>query len=146
MTRRLAALLLLCACPEKAAPPAAAPAPPKGPPAECEFFGEVRLAGELKPARIVFAVTKSPCTADAADPGVLMHAEAQPGKLFHEFFFPQGSTGYACAYALDDKGQVIGHAAHAQGQLSFQGTGEVEFRNVTLELAAVPARPAPPGL
>ena len=141
--RWLAAVLLCCACPEKAAPPAAPP--PAAPPAECEFTGEVRT-GELKPARIVFAVTKSPCTADAADPGVLQRIDTGPGKLFHEFFFPQGTTGYACAFALDADGKVIGHAAHARGQLTFKGFGEVEFKDVMLDLAAVPPRPAPPGL
>lgn len=140
---RLCLVLLLCACPDKAPAVAAVPGP-KAPPAECEFSGEVR-PGEVKAARILFAITKQPCTT-APDPGVIIRVDVQPGKLFHEFFFPQGSTGYACAFALDEQGQLVGQAGHARGQLTFQGFGEVEFKDVLLELTPVPARVAPPGL
>lgn len=143
--RAALAALLLFGCVEKSATSVPPPAGAKGVPAETEFFGEVRSGG-VKAARLVFAVTRSPCTAEAADPGVIQRAEVQPGKLFHEFFFPQGTKGYACVYALDEGGRVVGHAAHARGPLTFQGLGEVEIRDVNLDLVAVSPRAAPPGL
>lgn len=172
MRRALLVSLVLCGCPEKKAePPApvAAPAPdaavapaaeadagmvitqnvvPEPQPvqdAEVEFFGEVET-GKLKPARIVFLVTKGPCEATSEELEVLEQMDVSPGKLFTEMFFPQGTVANLCALALDAKGQQVGFAAHAKNPVTFEGEGEVEVKDVVLKLTSVKARAAPKGL
>lgn len=174
MRRALLISLVLCGCPEEkktTAPVAAAPAPDAAvaaapapeadagmvitknvvpepqpvPDAEVEFFGEVDTA-KLKPARIVFLVTKGPCEATSEELEVLEQMDVSPGKLFTEMFFPQGTVGNLCALALDAKGQQVGFAAHAKNPVTFQGEGEVEVKDVVLKLTSVKARAAPKGL
>jgi hypothetical protein len=173
MRRALLVSLLLCGCPDEkktadapvAAPDAAVaavapapvadagvvitqnvvPEPQPVPDAEVEFFGEVET-GKLKPARIVFVVTKGPCEATSEELEVLEQIDVNPGKLFTEMFFPQGTVANLCALALDAKGQQVGFAAHAKNPVTFQGEGEVEVKDVVLKLTSVKARAAPKGL
>ena len=173
MRRALLLSLVLCGCPEEKkktdAPVAVAPAPDAAvapapaadagavitqnvvpepqpvPEAEVEFFGEVDT-GKLKPARIVFLVTKGPCEATSEELEVLEQMDVSPGKLFTEMFFPQGTVANLCALALDAKGQQVGFAAHAKNPVTFQGEGEVEIKDVVLKLTSVKARGAPKGL
>lgn len=119
------------------------PQPPAA--AEVEFFGTVE-AGKLKPARIVFLVTKGPCEASSEELEVIEQTDVNAGPLFTEMFFPQGTVGHLCAVALDAKGRQVGFAAFAKNPVTFQGEGEVEVRDVVLKLTAVKARPAPKGM
>ena len=173
MKRALAVTLFLCACPaekkseEHAAapvvvdsgPPPAAPVADAGPvitknvvpepqppaPVEVEFTGDIDV-GKLKPARIVFVVSKSPCEATSEELEVLEQQDVNAGKLFTEMFFPQGTVANLCAIALDAKGQQVGFAAHAKNPVTLQGEGEVEIKDVVLKLASVKARAAPKGM
>ncbi len=175
MRRALVAVLLLSACPEKekkpevhgAAPVPAAvvdagtapavedagvvitknvvPEPQPEAPAEVEFSGEIDV-GKLKPARVVFLVTKGPCEATSEELEVLEQQDMSPGKMFTEMFFPQGTVANLCAIALDAKGQLVGFAAHAKNPVTFQGEGEVEIKDVLLKVQSVKARAAPKGL
>jgi hypothetical protein len=141
------------AAPEaKAPPPDAAvvtenvvPAPQPEPDAEVEFFGDVD-PGKLKPARIVFLVTKGPCEATSEELEVIEQTDVSPGKLFTEMFFPQGTVAHLCAVALDAKGKQVGFAAYAKNPVTFQGQGEVEVKDVVLKLTSVKARAAPKGM
>jgi len=171
MKRALLTCLLLCACPDEkktviAAAPvpdaavAAAPAPAPDaavitqnvvpepqptPDAEVEFFGTVEV-GKLKPARIVFLVTRGPCEATSEELDVMEQQDVNPGQLFTEMFFPQGTVGHLCAVALDAKGQQVGFAAFAKNPVTFEGQGEVEVKDVVLKLSSVKARAAPKGM
>lgn len=173
MRRALGAVLLLCACPPSdkddarvhgAAPLASdaglrpaqgdagavitrnvVPLPQPEAPAEVEFSGSIET-GKLKPARIIFVVTKGPCEATSQLLEVLEQRDVPAGKLFTEMFFPQGTVGHVCAVALDAKGRQVGFAAYAKNPATFEGKGEVEFKDVVLKLQGVKARAAPKGL
>lgn len=93
--------------------------------AEVEFFGTWNAA-EVKAARAVFVAQVEPCTPvpeKATRYGEEKLTEA--GPLFAEFFIPQGSTGYACVYAFDEAGAVVGVASSSQNPMTFEGEGEV---------------------
>jgi hypothetical protein len=149
--KRLLLVVLLCGCPdEKKAVIAAAPVPDAAvaapvPDAAVEFFGTID-PGKLKPARIVFLVTRGPCEEKSEELDVIEQQDVNPGKLFTEMFFPQGTVGHLCAVALDAKGKLIGFAAFAKNPVTFEGQGEVEVRDVDLKLTGVKARAAPKGM
>lgn len=111
--------------------------------AECEFGGTLDL-GELKPARTVFTLSKAAC--DAADFEAMKSVELKPGGFFAELFLPQGTVVNLCAFALDDKGQVIGTAAYAKNPVKLEGQGEVVTNPIEFKLAKVEPKAAPKGL
>ncbi|MBL8910763.1 MAG: hypothetical protein JNM17_08690 [Archangium sp.] len=94
--------------------------------AEVEFFGTWKLAGEVKPAKVIFVAQLEPCAPVPDKPTRLGEAALkEPGPLFAEFFIPQGTVGHACVYGLDETGKVIAVASDAQNPMTFQGEGEV---------------------
>ncbi|MBL8952694.1 MAG: hypothetical protein JNK82_18080 [Myxococcaceae bacterium] len=130
--------------PDAAVAPEPEPAPAPADP-EVKFTGTID-AGKLKPARIVFLVTRDACTekSDALD--VMEQMDVSAGELFTEMTFPEGTVGHLCAVALDAKGQQVGFAAHEKNPVTFQGGGQVEVKDVSLKLKSVKARPAPKGM
>jgi hypothetical protein len=111
--------------------------------AECEFGGNVDV-GELKPARIVFTLSKAAC--DAPDFEAMKKVDLKPGSFFAEVFMPQGSVVNVCAFALDDKGQQIGTASYEKNPVKLEGAGEVVTNPVELKLAKGEPKAAPKGL
>jgi hypothetical protein len=148
--------LLLCACPDKKPEgyiktlpdggvvtrnPVALPKvkPEK---AEVEFAGTLD-AGDVKADRYVIVFSKTPCDADL---DVIDKQGIKPGVFSGEIFFAQGTKAHLCGVALDGQGQIVGLAAYTKNPVMLAGEGEIEFKDISLKLNAVGARPAPKGL
>ena len=119
-------------------------APANGAKAEVEIVGSV--GSKVPAARFKIFVSPKPC---AELGGVMGEATTrnQPGDFFLEIFVPQGSQGYICGAALDQKGQVVAVGGYSGNPVTMRGVGEVSFNGVSLLLEPL-AKPvaAPPGL
>lgn len=122
-----------------AAPAASGKAHPET--CEVEFFGQVKPVENTKLTPVVFA-SYDDCLSPA--PRNIGQSSTQPdGKFFLEVFVKWGSDLTLCAYqptAGDKPTKLYGKAA---GPFHAEKEGEVEFKNVTIDLKAGTARPFP---
>ena len=125
------------------------PPPPSQLPAEAEVEIIGKLTGVPPETELRITVAKRPCS--ASDSGELFGVErtknlGPTSPYFIEVFVPQGSNGYACAYALKE-GKVVAFGTTPRNPLKMQGLGEVMFTELELPLQPVtPPVPAPAGL
>jgi hypothetical protein len=127
-------ILSAIACEKSKTPEATAPKKVKD--AEVEFFGSWS-AGEVAAAKYVFVAQAEPCLPVPEKPTRFGEATLdKPGKLFAEFYVPQGSIGHACVYGLDEAGKIVSAANSTQNPLTFKGDGEVIFGKLDYALKA----------
>lgn len=104
--------------------------------AEVEFFG-TWSAGDVKAATYVFVAQAEPCLPVPEKPTRYGEEKLKaPGPLFAEFYIPQGATGHACIYGLDEGGKVVSASTTGQNPLTFKGEGEVIFGKLDYALKA----------
>ncbi|MCU0658400.1 MAG: hypothetical protein MUF64_25020 [Polyangiaceae bacterium] len=123
------------------APPASASAPRVHPEiCEVEFFGQVGPVDPKKPAPVVFA-SYGDCLAPGA--GNIGQTSPEPnGKFFLEVFVKWGSDLTLCSYqpaapGSDKPTKLYGKAA---GPFHAESEGEVEFKNVQIEMKEGPPK------
>jgi|GEM_PF-2217023 len=109
---------------------------------EVEFFGQVKPVEAGKTPPVVFASLSPDCLAPA--PMNIGQSSTQPdGKFFLEVFVKWGSDITLCAYqptGEDKPAKLYGKAA---GPFHAEKEGEIEFKNVTIEMKAGAPRPFP---
>jgi len=121
--------------PEVASPAAPSRLPKPSSKAEVEFVGKW-TAGELLWTKAVFVAQAEPCTPVPASPTRYgEQALSEAGSLFAEFFIEQGAKGFACIYAWDGAGKLVGVAGTAQNPMTFEGEGEVVKARLDFVLA-----------
>jgi hypothetical protein len=124
-----------------------APEAPVFPPGPAEVEMRVDIDSSFDAGRTLLFISREPCDspkAGTAKFGTMRGAKGHP--TFIEIFVPQGSTGYTCAAAYDDAGNMIGLGSAPDNPHTFAGIGEVQF-HPKVQIDPFPApRPALEGL
>jgi hypothetical protein len=102
--------------------------------AEVELFGKWN-ENEVKVASARFQVQAEPCLPLIEKPTVFGSKKlAAPGIFADEYFIPQGSSGHICLFGIGEDGKVNSAATFEKNPVVFQGSGEVVFKDLEMNL------------